>query len=215
MPKRSPWSSRHVRRVVALAWSLALALSAYLATAVPVAACDCMAMEPMKAYAGQPSWTIFSGTVQAPQPAGVPVLVTRWFQGEGAAPVVAIQGTWGVGGAACETSLPPAGSEWIFLASRRETGELDVNLCTPHAAVASDAGAAMLKDAIATFGAGGGPPPNQGGVAEPAAGPGVPASGESPAPLEVFDPMVLAVGGGAAIAIVAGVLLLLRRRQVV
>jgi hypothetical protein len=152
--------------------------------------------------------------VQAPQPAGVPVLVTRWFQGEGAAPVVAIQGTWGVGGAACETPLPPPGSEWIFLASRRETGELDVNLCTPHAAVASDAGAAMLADAIATFGAGGGPPPNPGeGAAEPPAAPGAPTGGEAPAALDVFDPVVLAVGGGAAIALVAGVLFLLRRRQ--
>lgn len=209
MPKRNPWSSRHVRRILALTWSLGLALSAYLTTAVPVAACDCMALEPMKTYAGQPSWTIFSGTVQAPQPDGVPVLVTRWFQGEGAAPVVAIHGSWGTGGASCETPLPLAGSEWIFVASRRDTGEIDVNLCTPHAAVASDAGAAMLADAIGTFGSGGGPPSNE----QPPAAPAEPVGTAAPGAWTVFDPVVLAVGGTAAVVVVGGVLLLLRRRQ--
>ena len=58
-----------------------------------------------------------------------------------------IQGEWGQGGASCETPLPPAGTEWIFVASRFE-GELAVNLCTPHAAVGSDAGTAMLADAV-------------------------------------------------------------------
>ena len=209
MPTRTSRPSHPLRRIAALGWSLALALSAYLATAVPVAACDCMAMEPMKAYADQPSWTIFSGVVQAPEPNGVPVLVSRWFQGDGAGAIVWIQGTWGTGGASCETPLPPAGSEWIFLASRRETGELDVNLCTPHAAVGTDAGAAMLADAIATFGDGGGAPHNE----EPPAAPIEPGAGGSPSALAVFDPVVLVAGGGAAIAVVAAVLFALRRRQ--
>ena len=152
-------------RFIATVSSFVLVLVAYLAMALPVAACDCMALEPMSAYVGSPERVIFSGTVQAPEPNGTPVLVTRWFQGEGAAGIVRIQGEWGQGGASCETPLPPAGTEWIFVASRFE-GELAVNLCTPHAAVGSDAGAAMLADAIATFGDGGGAPPG-----EPAAPP--------------------------------------------
>ena len=72
-------------RLVATVSSLALVLVAYLAMALPVAACDCMALEPMSAYVGSPERVIFTGTVQAPEPNGTPVLVTRWFQGEGAA----------------------------------------------------------------------------------------------------------------------------------
>jgi len=194
-----------LRRLLVGATSLAFVLVGYLGLALPVAACDCMAMEPMAAYAGSPERVIFSGTVQMPEPAGTPVVVTRWFQGEGAAGIVRIQGQWGQGGASCETPLPPAGTEWIFIASRFE-GELAVNLCTPHAAVGSDAGAAMLADAIATFGEGGGarpwetPPP-----AAPAEGAGGGASDSLP--------IVVALGLVAVGALVAGALLLLRGRR--
>ena len=70
-------------RLIATVSSFVLVLVAYLALALPVAACDCMALEPMSAYVGSPERVIFSGTVQAPEPNGTPVLVTRWFQGEG------------------------------------------------------------------------------------------------------------------------------------
>jgi hypothetical protein len=191
-------------RLVATVSSLALVLVAYLAMALPVAACDCMALEPMSAYVGSPERVIFSGTVQAPEPAGTPVLVTRWFQGEGAAGIVWVQGEWGQGGASCETPLPPAGTEWIYVASKFE-GQLAVNLCTPHAAVASDAGAAMLADAITTFGDGGGPPPGE----SPPAAPGAPGPGAGAAadPL----PIALVVGSVAAIGLIAGALLVVRK----
>jgi hypothetical protein len=193
-----------IRRLLAGATSLALVLVAYLALALPVAACDCMAMQPMASYADSPEWAIFSGTVQAPEAQGTPVLVTRWFQGEGAAGIVWIQGQWGIGGASCETPLPPAGTEWIFIASRFE-GELAVNLCTPHAAIASDAGAAMLADAVATFGNGGGPPP---GVSSPP-GPAAPVQGAAVDPVPIAATLgVVAIGGLAA-----GVLLVLRGRR--
>jgi hypothetical protein len=192
------------RRVLVSIVSLAFVLVGYLGLALPVAACDCMAMEPMAAYAGSPERVIFSGTVQMPEPAGTPVVVTRWFQGEGAAGIVRIQGQWGQGGASCETPLPPAGSEWIFIASRFE-GELAVNLCTPHAALASDAGAAMLADAVATFGDGGGAPP---GETPPPAAP-VQGSGASADML----PIVTAVGLVALGGLVAGALLVLRGRR--
>jgi hypothetical protein len=190
-------------RLIATVSSFVLVLVAYLALALPVAACDCMALEPMSAYAGSPERVIFSGTVQTPEPNGTPVLVTRWFQGEGAAGIVHVQGEWGPGGAACETPLPPAGTEWIFVASRFE-GEVVVNLCTPHAAVGSDAGAAMLADAIATFGDDGGARP-----------------GESPPPAAparqgaVSDqpPFVLIVASVAIVGLIAGGLLVVRSRR--
>jgi hypothetical protein len=194
-----------LRRVLVGITSLTFVLVGYLGLALPVAACDCMAMEPMAAYAGAPDRVIFSGTVQMPEPAGTPVVVTRWFQGEGAAGIVRIQGEWGQGGASCETPLPPAGTEWIFIASRFE-GELAVNLCTPHAAVASDAGAAMLADAIATFGDGGGAPPGE----EPP--PAAPAQGAGSAATDVL-PIVVAVGLVALAGLVAGALLVLRGRR--
>ena len=196
-------------RLVATVSSLALVLVAYLAMALPVTACDCMALEPMSAYVGSPERVIFSGTVQAPEPNGTPVLVTRWFQGEGAAGLVRVQGEWGLGGASCETPLPPAGTEWIFVASRFED-KLAVNLCTPHAAVGSDAGAAMLADAIATFGNGGGAPP---GESPPPAAPGVPAvegaSGAAPVQL----PVMLIIGLAAIVGLVACALLVVRSRR--
>jgi hypothetical protein len=189
-------------RFIATVGSVVLVLVAYLAMALPVAACDCTALEPMSAYVGSAERVIFSGTVQTPEPNGTPVLVTRWFQGQGAAGIVHVQGEWGPGGASCETPLPPAGTEWIFVASRFE-GELVVNLCTPHAAVGSDAGTAMLADAVATFGGGGGAPP-----AEPAAIP----QGASGAVADQL-PVALVVGSVAIVGLIAGVLLVVRSRR--
>ncbi len=199
-------------RFIATVSAFVLVLVAYLAMALPVAACDCMALEPMSAYAGSPERVIFSGTIQAPEPDGTPVLVTRWFQGEGAAGLVRVQGEWGLGGASCETPLPPAGTEWIFVASRFED-DLAVNLCTPHAAVGSDAGAAMLADAIATFGDGGEAPP---GGSPPPAAPGEPAvngaggaGGAAPDQL----PVTLVVASVAIVGLIAGALLVARSRR--
>jgi hypothetical protein len=189
-------------RLIATASSFVLVLVAYLALALPVAACDCMPLEPMSTYVGSPERVIFSGTIQTPEPNGTPVLVTRWFQGEGAAGIVHVLGEWGQGGASCETPLPPAGTEWIFVASRFE-GELAVNLCTPHAAVGSDAGNAMLADAVATFGEGGGARPG-----EPAAPPQG-AGGAAADPL----PVTLVVGSVAIVGLIAGVLLVARGRR--
>ena len=201
----APMDRRHpLSRVAAAFTSFAFVLVTYLAMALPVAACSCMMAEPMAAYVGSPERVIFSGTVQTPEANGTPVVVTRWFQGEGAAGIVRIQGEWGQGGASCETPLPPAGTEWIFVASRFE-GELAVNLCTPHAAVGSDAGAAMLADAIATFddGSGGAPPgesPPPAVPSEPVAGAGIP-------------PAALAVAAAGIAGLLAGALLVLRNRR--
>ena len=50
--------------------------------------------------------------------------------------------------------MPPVGAEWIFVAYKAETGDLGVNLCTPHAAASDPTGQAMYNDAVATFGDG-------------------------------------------------------------
>jgi hypothetical protein len=109
----------------------------------------------MATYAGKAEHVIFTGVVQAPDGRGVPVRVTRWFQGPGRDPIVWL-GTGGFGGdgASCGTVLPTAGTEWIFVAFRGDTQELGVNLCTPHAAASDAAGQAMFTDAVATFGQG-------------------------------------------------------------
>ena len=194
-----------LRRLLAGVTSLAFVLVGYLAMTLPVAACSCMGPEPMAAYVGSPDRAIFSGTVQAPEPVGTPVVVTRWFQGEGAAGIVWIKGEWDPSNSSCGTPRPPAGTEWIFVASRFE-GQLAVNLCTPHAAVGSDAGAAMLADAIATFGDGGGAPP---GESPPPAAPEQGAGGAEVDPM----PNVLTVGLVALAGLAAGALLVVRGRR--
>jgi len=196
-----------MHRLLAVVTSLAFVLVGYLAMALPVAACSCMGPEPMAAYVGSPERVIFSGTVQGPDARGNPVVVTRWFQGEGAAGIVWIKGEWGGDGASCGTPMPPAGSEWIFVASRFE-GELAVNLCTPHAAVGSDAGAAMLADAITTFGDGGAAPP---GESPPPEAPAQPegAGGVAADPM----PIVATVGIVAVVGLVAGFFLVARARR--
>ena len=186
------------RRFLALATSLSFVLVGYLSTAAPVAACSCMAPEPMAAFAGDPDRAVFSGTVQAPEPNGTPVVVTRWFHGDGAAGVVWIDGEWGQGGASCETPLPPGGTEWIFVAPRIE-GKLAVNLCTPHAPVASDAGAAMLAEATTAFGA----------AEQPPEAPSEEAGSDAGGVL----PVALVVGGVAALGLLAGLAIIARGRR--
>ncbi|HSK52892.1 MAG TPA: hypothetical protein VLA44_09060 [Clostridia bacterium] len=216
----APATPTRARRLGALSAFLLL-LGVYLAAAPPVAACDCMGLEPMAAYAGVRERVIFSGTVQALEPGGVPVLVTRWFQGPDAAGIVMLKGTWGLGGASCETPLPPAGTEWIFVAWRNEAGELEVNLCTPHAALGTEAGDAMLADAVATFGGGGG-----GGGGGSSGNPGIgPSAGPvaTPAPTASSPPEaaaaggiapgVLAAGGVAVAGLLAGLFVVGRKRR--
>ena len=146
---------RLTRPLTALLGSL-FALGFLLATAIPVAACDCQGPQPMSAYAGDPSQVVFTGVVMPTDARGVPVQVTHWFQGiEPAAIVWLDAGGFGGDGASCGTALPPASAEWIFVAWRSEdAAELSVNLCTPHAAASDPTGQAMYKDAVATFGEG-------------------------------------------------------------
>jgi hypothetical protein len=145
----------YLGQAAALSLAAVLAVGILVATAVPAVACSCMAPEPMAAYADKAEHVIFTGVVQAPDGRGVPVRVTRWFQGPGRDPIVWLDANgFGADGASCGTPLPTAGTEWIFVAYRGDTQELGVNLCTPHAAASDAAGQAMFTDAVATFGQG-------------------------------------------------------------
>ncbi len=146
----------HRERLMAFLAAVALAAGILVATAVPAVACSCVEPQPMAAYAGDADSIIFTGIVQPPDAGGVPVRVTRWFQGPDRSAFVRLAGAgFGADGASCGTPLPAAGTEWIFVAYRSPDGpELGVNLCTPHASAASAEGRAMFVDAIGTFGEG-------------------------------------------------------------
>jgi hypothetical protein len=209
-------------RPIASLLSLSLAVGFLLASAIPVAACSCMAPGPMATYAGDPSQSVFTGVVQAPDTRGVPVQVTRWFQGTEMDAIVWLDASgFGGDGANCGTQLPLAGTEWIYVAYRVEvpveevegqplpagtpvdTGLLGVNICTPQALLSDPAGQTLLADAEATFGEGVSMDPDA------SAPPGSPdASDGSGLPVQA-----LLVGGIALVAVIAGVVFVMGRRR--
>jgi hypothetical protein len=185
--------ARLLARPVAAFASALLAVGFLLATAIPAAACSCVAPQPMSAYAGSPDQVVFTGVVQVPDGRGVPVKVTHWFQGTDPAQVVWLDhASFGLDGvvSSCGTALPPAGAEWIFVAWKSEGSELSVNLCTPHAAASDPTGQAMFKDAIATFGEGIVPGMDESASSAPTDGSGV--------------PVVWLAGGAIALVIAVG-----------
>jgi hypothetical protein len=108
------------------------------------------------------------------------------------------------------------------VAWRNEAGELEVNLCTPHAALGTDAGDAMLADAVATFGGGGGGGGGGGSSGNPgigpSAGPAATPAPNAPTPPEAagadgIAPGVLAAGGVAVAGLLAGLFVVGRKRR--
>jgi hypothetical protein len=197
-----------LHQIVATLCALSLAVAILLATALPAVACDCVGPQPMAAYAGDADQVIFTGVVEPPRGGGVPVEVTRWFQGSDRDPFVRLAGGYfGADGASCGTPLPPARTEWIFVAYRsEESPDLVVSLCAPHASTDSAEGRAMLADAIATFG--------QGLVMGPASAPPSNVAGE----VAAGDPLPLAIAAGSVVGIVVvafgfAVIALRRRRE--
>ncbi len=192
------------RATAALASAL-LALGILVATAVPVVACSCIGPQPMAAYAGDANEVIFTGVVQPPDGRGVPVRVTRWFQGPDRNAFVWLAGgDFGADGASCGTPLPAAGTEWIFVAYRSPDGpELGVNLCTPHASANTAEGRAMFADAVATFG--------EGQVTDPASQPPSPTAATSNDAALPLPLLVASVVG--ALGLLSGLALVARRRR--
>jgi hypothetical protein len=123
----------------------------------PVMACSCaMDPDPIRTGAGDPSTAVFTGVVQAPEAAGTPVVLTRWFKGTAAGPIVALDngGFEDPFGGSCGTSRPPAGSEWLFVSGLTERGLFGVGLCSTHADLATPEGQALLATATTVLGPG-------------------------------------------------------------
>ena len=169
----------------------------------------------------EPAAVVFTGIVDPRdgRPGGYPVTVTRWFKGGGIIePRVWLHPAgFSIGGGGSDCTIPPLpiGTEFIFIAFPAED-MYSVGLCSPHAALATADGQAMLADAIQTFG----------GVQPPATGPpatappaapspaGAPSSDPTPAadppvPASVIDtivPIAIVVFGLGALIGVVGVL---------
>ncbi len=164
----------------------------------------------------QPEAVVFSGIVDPRDGRGYPVTVTRWFKGGGIIePRVWLHpGGFSLVGGGADCSVPPlpVGAEYIFIAFRAED-LYSVGLCSPHAALATQEGQAMLADAVQTFG-GGGPP-----ATAPPAIPSPPRAGPSPtaAPatpvsmMEALAPFAIAI---FVLGILIGVVGVLRRTGV-
>ena len=192
-----------------LAFSLSitfLSTALWLTAAGPTFACSCVQPGPMAEYATA-DHAIFAGTAGPSDARGVPVRVTQWFSGKGAAALVYLSAQSFTGEASCGTSLPPAGTSWIWVTFLPEGGGDPVTgLCNPHAQLGTSEGDALLADATATFG----------GTTPPGAGPDEPgdAAPASPAvPAEAEVPILLSTVGLALALLVAVVLLAGRRAR--
>lgn len=126
----------------------------------PTMACSCaMSERPMRDAAKDGSVSVFAGITGPLQAIGVPIQITRWFQGPVPPGGVAVLDPqpFNADGAGCGTNPPAIGKEWIFLAGRNDVGRYVVGLCSTYAAVDTDDGRALLADAITVFGPGGVP----------------------------------------------------------
>lgn len=152
----------------------------------------------------QPEAVVFSGIVDPRDQRGYPVTVTRWFKGGGLIEPRAWLHPGGFsltgGGADCSVPPLPVGTEWMFIAYKAED-LYSVGLCSPHAAVATPEGQAMLAEAVRVFGGGAQAP----ATAPPAVpSPAVPAPTAAPAaPVSV----VQTLGPLAIVVFIAGIVL--------
>lgn len=132
-----------------------------------VAACSCVGPEDQLRMAGRdPRTVVLTGTPGVETPAGVPVAVTRWYVGRGAAPVVTLQVDH-TEQSSCGTSAPPPGREHLFVLWRDDTGNLLFHLCSVAADLGTDDGRARFAQAQALFGAGVGPDPTAAATSPP------------------------------------------------
>jgi len=214
------------RRILIAMLALSLGLLVRPVAVSTTVACSCaMDPDPIGAAAEDPQQAVFTGVVQAPTGAGTPVVLTRWFEEPAAPPVVWLDnaGFEDPMGGMCGTNRPPADTEWIFVAYRDPAGKFGVNLCTTQAALDTDQGQALLKQAEAVFGPA---PPIPLASADPvpvATTPPVSAPTEMPGasadPVARTDSqpipagvLLMVAGAGLVAALGAGVLLLARRR---
>lgn len=158
----------------------------------------------MEEARNEPEAVVFSGIVDPRDQRGYPIRVTRWFKGGGLIEPRAWLHPAGFsltgGGADCSVPPLPVGTEWMFIAYKAE-GLYSVGLCSPHAAVATADGQAMLAEAVRVFGGGEEPP-----VTAPPAlpSPAVPTPTATPAaPVSVVETL----GPIAIVVFIGGILL--------
>jgi hypothetical protein len=177
-----------------------------LAVPPATAACSCAMPGPMADYRGAPDTAVFTGFIDPRDGRGYPVTITRWFQGGGIIEprVWFTVESFSGDGASCGVAPLPIGTEWIFVAYRIE-GMYGTGLCSPHAAIASADGQAMLADAVRTFGGGGTV------ATDPPSDPDPPAS-PARALTDIVGPFVLVLLAG--LAFLVGVVGVLRRMRV-
>ena len=187
--------------------AVVVALGGLLISARPVGACSCVANQSMKAYATADN-AVFTGTAGAREVRGVPVRVDRWFWGVGAAPVVWLAASSFGDSAACGTEPPPAGTAWLWVTWRVETGDFGTGACSPAGNLAGPDGQALLAEAKAVFNA----------IAPPEASPssdGESLATQAPDPAAIArDTTGLAIGAvliAASLALFGGLAVLARR----
>jgi hypothetical protein len=171
-------TARATLATLLLATGLASGLVLGIGLAAPqaVVACSCVAPVSLAEYAGEET-VIFSGTVAADDGNGVLFTVDTWFSGQGAAPVILVEGDFG-DGASCGIGMRPAvGSSWLVVGWRPPaegpipelTGApVSISICQPFVDLATPEGQALLDEAGTTFG-GGEPAPSA--VADGSGGP--------------------------------------------
>ena len=195
----------YARRLMSLLSLVFLSTALWLTSAGPTFACSCAQPEPMAAYATA-DYAIFAGTAGPSDARGVPVRVAQWFSGKGAAPLVYLSAQSFTGEASCGISLPPAGTNWIWVAFLSDGGsDPSTGLCNPHGQLGTPEGDALLAEATATYG--GIASPGAAATDPPNAAPGSPA-----VPAEAGGPIVLGTVG-LALALLLGVVLFARRRD--
>jgi hypothetical protein len=204
-------SARSAHRLGLLILAASLSTPLWLTVAGPTFACSCVQAQPMAAYQTAEN-AIFSGTTGPSDARGVPVRVATWFWGKGAAPIVYLAKSSFGDSAACGTSAPPAGTEWIWVTYLPEGGgDPSTGLCSPHGQLGTPDGDSLLADATTTFGGAAPPgavasdPPGAAASDPPATAP------ETPLPREAGPPIVL-LTVGLGFLVLLGVVVLAQRR---
>jgi hypothetical protein len=197
-------AQRLARRLALLASIASFSTTLWLTAAGPMLACSCVQPQPMAAY-GTAEHAIFSGTAGPSDARGVPVRVTTWFSGPGAAPIVYLAAQSFGDGASCGTTVPSAGSASIWVTFLpKDGGDPVTSLCSPHGILGTPEGDALLADATAAFG--GGAPPETIATNPPEAAPQA-----QIVPAESGAPILLATVG-LGIAVLLGTVAFAHRR---
>ena len=205
---------RSARRVLLLASMAFLLTAPWLTAARPTFACSCVQPQPMAAY-GTGDYAVFSGTTGPSDARGVPVRVAQWFSGPGPAAIVYLAASSFGNSAACGTQLPPAGTDWIWVASIQAGSDPVTGLCNPHGQIGTPEGDALVADAVSAFGGAAVTDPPAVATQSPAASATDPPAAPAPTPATPADPgmAILLATVGLGLVVLLGAVVVARRRS--